>query len=421
MLINHRVAIFGETSEKYLQALLYLWHKGFVAVLCPMRDPISQIDNWLRSINCNEVIILDSKTINFYSEHAKLHDWDNYSIGKSHFTFADRQLGAGTIICTSGSSGKAKSVWHNLEQHIANAKAVIKTLNVTTKSNWLLSLPLYHVSGLSIAIRCWLAEANVIVPPIKWNFAWALNTAGVTHVSLVATQLQKALNDEIEKNYLKNLQVIVLGGGPSCLKLLHVAIENSLPVWMTYGMSEMASQITLASLNSENFLSSGNVLTGRSLKINGDGEICVKGEMLFNGYVEPDELMTAVDDEGWFHTGDLGFLDERNNLQVKGRKDNCFMSGGENVHPEEIEAALLRHIDVVEAVVISVTDEKFGCVPKAFVQFRLGRAVEWSKLKFFLRQHLSPYKIPKQFDIWPNNVPQGSIKSLRRYFKYDQN
>ncbi|MDA0712400.1 MAG: AMP-binding protein, partial [bacterium] len=356
MLINHRVAIFGETSEKYLQALLYLWHKGFVAVLCPMRDPVIQLDAWLNSINCHEVIVLDSENKPFDSSHAKLHDWHIYSADKSHFTFANRKSGAGTIICTSGSSGKAKSVWHDLEQHIANAKAVIKELKVDIESRWLLSLPLYHVSGLSIAIRCWVADATIIVPHLKWSFSWALNTAGVTHVSLVTTQLQKALNDEIEKDCLKKIQAIVLGGGPASLKLLQVAVENSLPVWMTYGMSEMASQITLAPLNSVNLLSSGNLLNGRSLKITDDGEICVKGKMLFNGYVESDRLITAIDHDGWFHTGDLGFLDENNNLQVKGRKDNCFISGGENVYPEEIEAAILRHEDVVEVIVVSMFD-----------------------------------------------------------------
>ena len=164
-----------------------------------------------------------------------------------------------------------------------------------------------------------------------------------------------------------------MGGGPVPPSLVDEALARGLPLHTSYGLTEMASQVTTtppgASL--EELRTAGRVLPDREVSISERGEILVRGETLFAGYVEGEELDRPLDAEGWFHTGDLGELDEDGYLRVGGRVDNLFISGGENVQPEEIEEALCRLEGVDEAVVVPVPDEEFGARPVAFV--RSGR------------------------------------------------
>ena len=115
------------------------------------------------------------------------------------------------------------------------------------------------------------------------------------------------------------------------------------------------------------------------------------------GYFAEDKIEPSTDAEGWYHTGDLGTLDANGYLHVKGRKDNLFISGGENIQPEEIEQALGQLDGVRRAVVVPVPDDEFGFRPVAFI---LGEA-EPAMLGTALRQSLPGFKIPVAFYPWP--------------------
>jgi O-succinylbenzoic acid--CoA ligase len=145
-------------------------------------------------------------------------------------------------------------------------------------------------------------------------------------------------------------------------------------------------------------------LHNREVSISESGEILVRGETLFAGYVEGEELDRPLDAEGWFHTRDLGEIDEGGYLRVGGRMDNLFISGGESVQPEEIEEALCRLDGIDEAVVVPVPDEEFGARPVAFV-----RVAGWEPEE--LAQELEPllprFKIPISFHPWPERARRG--------------
>ena len=142
----------------------------------------------------------------------------------------------------------------------------------------------------------------------------------------------------------------------------------------------------------------------REVSISKRGEILVRGETLFAGYVETEEIDRSLDEEGWFHTRDLGELDEGGYLRVKGRMDNLFISGGENVQPEEIEEALCRLNGVDEAVVVPVPDEEFGARPVAFIRINDG---EPRDLASELEPLLPRFKIPISFHPWPEEARRG--------------
>ncbi len=140
----------------------------------------------------------------------------------------------------------------------------------------------------------------------------------------------------------------------------------------------------------------------------------VRGETLFAGYVEGGELARPLDPEGWFHTGDLGELDEDGYLRVGGRIDNLFISGGENVQPEEIEEALCRLEGIEDAVVVPIPDAEFGFRPVAFVRAS-GGAVESEALAQALERTLPRFKIPVAFHGWSDEA--GGMKPDRAAFR----
>jgi len=198
--------------------------------------------------------------------------------------------------------------------------------------------------------------------------------------------------------------------------LISQALKAGLPLFTTYGATEMASQVsTTAPRDSQDRLfTSGKVLRYRDLKID-DGEILVKGKTLFKGYVDGDKMTLPVDDDGWFRTGDLGRLDVDGYLTFLGRKDNMFISGGENISPEEIESRLCMLPQIAEAVVVPVEDREFGFRPVAFIKTPEGEGLDREQLVGDLERHLPRFKIPVAFYEWPEGADKGGIKPGRQY------
>ena len=251
-----------------------------------------------------------------------------------------------------------------------------------------------------------LSEATVVLPEPDVPLGEAV--AGATHVSLVSTQLLRLLREGgFEAG---RLEAILLGGGPLPTSLVDEAADLGLPVHTSYGLTEMASQVTTTppGASRKELHTSGRPLPHREVGISGDGEILVRGETLFAGYVEGDA-------DGWFHTGDIGDLSENGYLRVLGRKDNLFVSGGENIHPEEIEEALSSLAGVEVAVVVPFPDPEFGARPVAFVRMADG-VVESETLARALEKVLPRFKIPVVFHNWPEEAGFGEMKVDRAFF-----
>lgn len=302
-----------------------------------------------------------------------------------------------TVVFTSGSTGEPKAALHSFGNHYYNALGSNRNIELLPGDRWLLSLPLYHVGGIAIVFRCLLAQAAMVIPEVGMKVDEAIEAFSVTHVSLVSTQLYRLLNSE-NVHIGRHLRAILLGGSAFEPGLLDEAYERGLPVHVSYGLTEMASQVTAtqAGARREELNTAGRVLPYREVAIGIDNEILVRGDTLFMGYVEGNECYLPQDRSGWFHTGDLGEIDASGFLHVHGRKDNLFISGGENIQPEEIERALGRIEGVGRAVVVPVPDEEFGFRPVAFVQLKsrakMGDAVPTEdhnqQISEYERQHL---------------------------------
>jgi o-succinylbenzoate---CoA ligase len=321
-----------------------------------------------------------------------------------------------TIVFTSGSTGVPKAALHTFGNHFFSAQGSNANIVLVPGDCWLHSLPFYHVCGLSILFRCLLAGAAVALAEPGAPLGKAIADSGATHVSLVSTQLSRLLREkDFEKGRLK---AILLGGGPMPLSLVDEAAARRLPVHTSYGLTEMASQVTTTppGASQKELRTSGRPLSHREVEISNDGAILVRGETLFSGYVKGDIVYRPLDMDGWFRTGDLGDVDESGYLLVWGREDNLFVSGGENVQPEEIEEALSGLEGVKEAVVVPVGDQEFGARPVAFVQ-TVGGSVEPDALVLGLEKVLPRFKIPVSFHAWPDEAEAGGIKVDRSIFR----
>ena len=312
---------------------------------------------------------------------------------------------AGTLLFTSGSTGEPRAVWHDLESHIANALGAGEIMPLRPGCAWLLSLPLNHVSGFSILIRCLLAGAMVVFPDQKSPFKNQIEDADLTHVSLVGVQLRRLLADGAS---FSHLQAVLLGGGPADQGVVSDAIEAGIPLHITYGMTETVSQITTSDrLHSvPRSIHAGKPLPGREVRISPDGEIQVRGAILPRAILSGGELRQSLTEDGWFSTGDAGSFDHAGNLVVSGRRSRMFISGGENICPEVIETLLASFPQVRRAVVVGVPNEEFGARPVAFVA---GEASP-DRLKELLKARLESFYVPDAFLPWPGEVSPDDAK-----------
>ena len=311
-----------------------------------------------------------------------------------------------TVILSSGSTGLPKAVVHSMRAHVASAVGAATNIPLRPGDRWLWSLPLYHVSGLSILVRCAVAGATVVgVSNASHLNAELLKDQRITHLSVVATQLRRLM--ESEQFPAPHLKAVLLGGSSVPSVLVDEARARGVAVHTTYGLTEMASQVT-TSLATCDPITSGRVLPNRELQVADNGEILVRGETLCLGYYRDGRIVPAVDEDGWFHTRDRGALDEAGQLTVAGRIDNMFISGGENIYPEVIERELLKLPNVEQAIVVPKPDEEFGARPVAFVKGRLSE--DWEAE---LRGALRGLELPTAIHDWPEDAMLG-IKPDRK-------
>jgi len=176
----------------------------------------------------------------------------------------------------------------------------------------------------------------------------------------------------------------------------------------------MASTVAIKKIM-DNSTERAEILPSYQVKISKEKEIFLKGDALFLGYLENGVVKQKLNNENWFETGDLGSIHQKNMITVFGRKDNMFISGGENVYPEEIEKYLLMIDTIEEAVVVDVDDDEFGSRPIAFI--KMFNKINSTEIVSHLKQHLPSYKIPDQFLPWPEDHFEDDEKVKRQYFK----
>jgi o-succinylbenzoate---CoA ligase len=299
-----------------------------------------------------------------------------------------------TVIHTSGTTGEPKAVELTFGNHAASAAASADALGVDPGDRWLCPLPLHHVAGLGVLVRCAINHTTAVLHERfdAERVKRTLEAGQVTLASLVPTMLVRLREAGLRQ--APNLRAIALGGGPIPAGLLEWAAEAGIPVTPVYGMTETCSQVVAGS--------PGRPLAGVELEIGAGGEILVSGPMVAPGALSPD---------GRLHTGDLGRLDGHGRLHVEGRLKELIVTGGENVAPLEVEQALLAHPSVADAAVAGRPDPEWGEAIVAFVVPR--EPVDPQQLRAWCRERLEPHKVPKHIE-FTESLPRSPGGKLLR-------
>ncbi|MGR5237902.1 o-succinylbenzoate--CoA ligase [Vibrio alfacsensis] len=308
-----------------------------------------------------------------------------------------------SIVFTSGSTGAPKAVAHTHRQHLASAQGLLNEFRFTQHHTWLLSLPLYHVSGLAIVYRWLFAGASLKVGAGNLTD----DIVGVSHASLVATQLKRLLDDNVQLS----LTHVLLGGSHVAHELALRATSQGIETWLGYGMTEAASTVTAKQI--DRVSNAGHLLQHRNIKLVKQ-RIYIGGKTLAAGYFYQGNVTSLLDESGWFDSKDLGEW-QRDELTIIGRADNQFISGGENVHCEEIEAVLNQIDSVVQSIIVPVEDAEFGHRPVAVIHS--DALLDKEEYERCLQAKLEKFKWPIAYYVMPQTLLEGGIKVSRKAVK----
>lgn len=403
-----RVGILAENSIEYALTILALQQLGSSAVLLNTRLLEKDWQQQLANAGC-EVLLCDSTHMSTSLDIRVLcleslfnQSGDTQSPHELDSLPADRES---VVIFTSGSSGHTKGIKLSSGNFHASASASNRITKLGVGDSWLVSLPLYHLGGLGILFRTLYAGATShFIPSFNDELlAQHINAFPITHLSLVPTQLELLLA-RTELPVIKRLKAILLAGAPSSERLLARIAEDELPVLSAYGMTETTAHCCCMRLADpiERVHSVGKAFDNTEIEIVDEqdlalpsgsvGEIRFRGPTVCLGYLNSEQKLPLQ--KGWLYSGDLGKFDEDGYLYIVGRKDDMFISGGENIHPGEIEQAALRHQDVHAAAVIAIPHPTWGKRPILFVEPKVSQELAEEDVLNYLRQELARIKVP---------------------------
>jgi acyl-CoA synthetase (AMP-forming)/AMP-acid ligase II len=351
------------------------------------------------------------------------------------------------IFYTSGTTGTPRGALYTEGRNIENTRTKTIELGLEAGDKHILILPLFHIGGYShFWAFFYVGGSNVIMPQRSFDPVATLQSIQkekATDLHIVPTHLVTMLAlPDIERYDLSSLKRIWYAASPMPAELLRRGIEKFGTIFMQgYGQSESGPDISFMARKSHQVLdrpleeqkvltSCGQPSLGVHVRVvdenNNDvkphtvGEIVLQSKTVMVEYWhKPDETRDVMGD-GWLHTGDMGFYDQRGYIYIVDRKKDMIISGGENIYPREIEEVLYRHPAVAEAAVIGVPDKVWVERVHALIVLKEGRRTKEDEMIEFCKQHLARYKAPKSVEFvesLPKN-PQGKILKRELREKY---
>jgi long-chain acyl-CoA synthetase len=351
-----------------------------------------------------------------------------------------------TILFTSGSTGQSKGAYSNhravtqgVFNYIVQALMMLQlgTEDGTIKPDapqhaTLLSVPLFHVTGAVPVMLVSFAIGRKIVMMPKWDALVAMQMiekeqiTNFTGVPLMSFEI--LTHPDRHKYNLSTLQGLAAGGAPRPVEHVRRIAEEfpNAPPALGYGLTE-TNAIGCGSF-STNYLDKPNSTgrasaplvdlailddAGKPMPQGQNGEVCIRSIALFSGYWNrPDASAECMTADGYFRTGDLGYLDDAGYLFIVDRKKDIIIRGGENISCQEVEAAIYGHPAVAECAVFGLPDERLGEVVGAVVHFHPGEVVSIEALSEFLKQELASFKVPHRIWVADEDLPRLGTEKI---------
>ncbi len=319
------------------------------------------------------------------------------------------------IIFTSGTSGAAKGVETSHYARVNSTLVHIETLGLTENDKVCVALPMFHCFGLTgVILASLFSGACLYFPPERRTHCLleAISKYKCTVFSAVPTLFSAILarNDFLSYN-LSSIRTGFIGGSVYTPDFFR-KVENTLGLTLapSLGQTEATAGLTFISLREPQSVRASTIgsfmeglegkivdlETGETLKSGSEGEICIRGYTVMKGYYkEPELTRAAIDSEGWLHTGDLAFMDEKGNLHITGRLKELIIRGGENIAPGEIEAVIFSDLRVKEVKVLAVPDAHYGEEICACVVLHKNTSMTEDEVRSLASASLCEYKIPR--------------------------
>ena len=345
------------------------------------------------------------------------------------------------LFYTSGTTARPKGVMLTHRNLYAHAFSALAQMHSDDTSVVLHSIPLFHVNGWGTP-HVLTMQGGKHVMLARFDSEHVLETIErerITSIFMVPTMAVALMNSPGWKTRdLSSLERVMLGGAatpPALLKALDDRLPNCL-VMCGYGLSETSPILTCAkpkaSLNLDKTgtlpyrATAGTPIPGVEVEVFDEnnkplphdgksvGEICARSNVVFAGYWKQPEETAKVIVDGWFHTGDIGTIDEHNYVSIVDRKKDIIITGGENVASIEIEKAIYDHPAVLECAVIAVPDDKWGEVPAALIVLKPGTMLDVAELVEHCRERLAHFKVPKHVRFVGTLPKGGTGKILKR-------
>ncbi|RME24579.1 MAG: AMP-dependent synthetase [Deltaproteobacteria bacterium] len=330
------------------------------------------------------------------------------------------------LMYTSGSSGRPKGALLSHRQVHWNALNTILACDLSPASSTLTFAPLFHTGGMNCLTTPLLHRGGRVVVMPRLDAGEALRCIaeeGITHLMGVPTIYQMlADHPDFARTDLRCVQDAICGGAPLGAALLERYLARGIPLRQGFGLTEVGPNCfstpphrvrdKLGTVGMPIHHVEARLIRpdGTPCEVDEPGELLLRGPVVCSGYWRDPEATAAAIDDGWFHTGDVLSMDADGFFTVRGRLKEMYISGGENVYPAEVEAALQTHPDIATAAVIGVPDDRWGEVGMAFIEVVPGRSLDVAALTTWLRGRLARFKIPKHFALTDTLPRTGSGK-----------
>ncbi|MEI6557375.1 MAG: AMP-binding protein [Rhodospirillaceae bacterium] len=319
---------------------------------------------------------------------------------------------------TGGTTAVPKICIVSHRQMVWNSVDLLATGVVGLFRNVLITFPFFHIGGWNTFTPLFHAGMTSVLMR-EFNAGLVLdliNEGRVENFGAVEAMLQFLIaHPKFGETDFSRVSAITTAAAPCSRAVMQIFLDKGVPISQTYGMTEagpsnfayLARSSSMdelltnsASIGTSMFHCDSKIVdqdTREEVKPGETGVLCLRSPHNFDGYLDdPVRTGKAITEDGWIYTGDLAVQDADGLIFIKGRADNMFISGGENISPEEIEQALTKHPAVAGAICAGIPDPKWGQVPVALVVFHAGKGATDQELKAICRTYLADYKVPRQ-------------------------
>jgi len=336
---------------------------------------------------------------------------------------------------TSGTTGFPKGVMLTHTNLIGNAISLSECMNFSEKDRLCIPVPFFHCFGCVLGTLTCVVSGAAMVPVVAFKAQKVLETIEkekCTGIHGVPTMFIAELEEMAKKQYdTSSLRTGIMAGAPCPIEVMKAVVNKmgASEICITYGQTEASPGITMTRTVDPIELRVSTVgkalpnvevkivdpATGETVEPGVQGELCTRGYHVMKGYYNmPEATASAIDKDGWLHTGDLAVMDDKGYCKITGRLKDMIIRGGENIYPREIEEFLYTNTKVKDIQVVGVPSAKYGEEVAAFIQLKEGETATEEEIKMYCEERISRHKIPA-FVFFVDQYPTTASGKIQKY------